>query len=168
MLQHLINAIVVICMGSVTLSFAQGNSGNEQQRGRGQAPQRGLQQDSRDNDSRQPGQRDNGGRQEDRRDNHDRQGDWRDTQARQQERRDYPDRGRGFERRDQRGAGPNHAFYRGTRLPTEYRARQYVVDDWRGHSLSAPPRGYHWVQVGGDYVLIAIATGIIFQLLLGR
>ena len=69
---------------------------------------------------------------------------------------------------DERGAGPNHAYYRGSRLPAEYRRRQYVVEDWRGHSLSAPPRGYHWVQVGGDYVLIAIATGIIFQLLLGR
>ena len=72
------------------------------------------------------------------------------------------------ERRDERGAGPNHEFYRGGRLPAQYRHRQYVVDDWRGHNLSAPPRGYHWVQTGGDYVLIAIATGIIAQLLIGR
>jgi Ni/Co efflux regulator RcnB len=43
-----------------------------------------------------------------------------------------------------------------------------VVDDWRNHHLSAPPRGYHWVQVGGDYVLVAIATGIILQLLLNN
>ena len=71
-------------------------------------------------------------------------------------------------RRDERGAGPNHSFYRGARLPTEYRTRQYVVDDWRGHRLSAPPRGYHWVQTGGDYVLVAIATGIILQLLLSN
>ena len=47
------------------------------------------------------------------------------------------------------------------RLPVEYRSRQYVVDDWRGHRLIAPPYGYHWVQTGGDYVLIAIATGLI-------
>jgi Ni/Co efflux regulator RcnB len=72
------------------------------------------------------------------------------------------------ERRDERGAGPNHNYYRGGRLPAEYRNRQYVVDDWRGHQLSAPPRGYHWVQTGGDYVLIAIASGIIAQILLGR
>jgi len=39
-----------------------------------------------------------------------------------------------------------------------------VVNDWRGHRLSAPPRGYHWVQTGSDYVLVAIATGIILQL----
>jgi Ni/Co efflux regulator RcnB len=69
---------------------------------------------------------------------------------------------------DERGAGPNHAFHRGDRLPAEYRNRQYVVNDWRGHHLSAPPRGYHWVQTGGDYVLVAISTGVILNLLLGN
>ena len=72
------------------------------------------------------------------------------------------------ERREGRGVGRNHEFYRGDRLPAEYRHRQYVVDDWRGHNLSAPPRGYQWVQSGGDYVLIAIATGIIAELLLNH
>lgn len=69
---------------------------------------------------------------------------------------------------DGRGAGPGHNFYRGGRLPQEYRNRQYVVDDWRGHHLNAPPRGYQWVQTGGDYVLVAIATGIIAQILLSQ
>jgi Ni/Co efflux regulator RcnB len=71
-------------------------------------------------------------------------------------------------RRNERGAGPNHAFYRGDRLPSEYRHRSYVVNDWRAHHLSAPPRGYHWVQTGGDFVLVAVATGIILQLLLNN
>lgn len=66
------------------------------------------------------------------------------------------------------GAGPDHNFYRGGRLPPEYRSRQYVVDDWRGHRLDAPPRGYHWVQTGGDYVLVAIATGVIASILLNH
>jgi Ni/Co efflux regulator RcnB len=70
--------------------------------------------------------------------------------------------------RGPRGAGPDHQFYRGGRLPAPYRSNQYVVNDWRGHNLSAPPRGYHWVQTGGDYVLVAIATGIILQLLLNN
>jgi Ni/Co efflux regulator RcnB len=70
--------------------------------------------------------------------------------------------------RDERGAGPNHAFHRGDRLPPEYRNRQYVVNDWRGHHLSAPPRGYNWVQTGGDYVLVAVSTGIILNFLLGN
>jgi Ni/Co efflux regulator RcnB len=96
-----------------------------------------------------------------------REGVPRDTvrQFHQQERRghsdrDHADRGR--------GAGPDHNFYRGGRLPTQYRSHQYVVNDWRGHHLSAPPRGYQWVQTGGDYVLVAIATGIIASILLNQ
>lgn len=96
------------------------------------------------------------------------------------QRNDYPDRryddrgrpgyrdGRAYnrDRRDERGAGPYRQFHRGDRLPPEYRHRQYVVNDWRGHHLNPPPRGYHWVQTGADYVLVAIATGIILQLML--
>jgi len=67
-----------------------------------------------------------------------------------------------------RGVGPNHAWYRGDRLPYEYRSRSYVVDDWRGHHLYAPPRGYQWVQSGGDYLLVAVATGIIASILLNQ
>jgi Ni/Co efflux regulator RcnB len=71
------------------------------------------------------------------------------------------------ERRD-RGAGPYQNYYRGQRLPSYYRNNTYVVNDWRGHRLSAPPRGYHWVQTGSDYVLVAIATGIILQIMLSQ
>jgi Ni/Co efflux regulator RcnB len=77
-------------------------------------------------------------------------------------------RGHNDESRNGRGVGPNHEYYRGDLLPLEYRHRQYVVDDWRSHNLGAPPRGYHWVQSGGDFILVAIATGVILQLLLGR
>ncbi len=65
-----------------------------------------------------------------------------------------------------RGAGPGHDMYKGGKLPTSYRNKQYVVDDWRGHNLNAPPRGQQWVQVGGDYVLVAITTGLIMSVLL--
>ena len=65
-----------------------------------------------------------------------------------------------------RGAGPRHDLHKGQHLPHEYRSRQYVVDDWRDHRLSAPPRGYHWVQTGGDYALVAIGSGIIFNIML--
>ena len=74
----------------------------------------------------------------------------------------------GYRHDDYRGAGPRHEFYRGGRLPSEYRGRTYVVDDWRGHHLSAPPRGYHWVQAGSDYVLAAVATGVILDVLLSQ
>jgi Ni/Co efflux regulator RcnB len=66
--------------------------------------------------------------------------------------------------RDERGAGPDRAFRQGDCLPLEYRNRNYVVDDWRGHRLDAPPAGYQWVQLGGDYVLVARDSGLIRQL----
>lgn len=66
-----------------------------------------------------------------------------------------------------RRAGPDSPrFHRGDRLPSPYRGRQYVVDDWRGHGLQPPPRGHRWVQVGGEYVLVAIATGVIASIIL--
>lgn len=68
----------------------------------------------------------------------------------------------------ERGAGPQHSFYKGERLPAEWRNRQYVVDNWREHHLSAPPRGYQWVQTGGDYVMVSIGSGIIAQLSFGN
>jgi Ni/Co efflux regulator RcnB len=67
-----------------------------------------------------------------------------------------------------RGAGPNHDWQRGARLPSEYRGRQYEVADWHAAHLSAPPRGYHWVRAGDDYVLAAIATGVILDTLLSQ
>lgn len=76
-----------------------------------------------------------------------------------------------YYRYDERSYGPGYQNYqlrRGGYLPPQYRSRQYIVEDWRGHRLSRPPVGYHWVQVGGDYVLVAITTGIILQLLLGN
>lgn len=67
-----------------------------------------------------------------------------------------------------RGAGPDHNWQRGHRVPQQYRSNHYVVNDWRGHHLSAPPRGYQWIQSGGDYLLIAIATGVISSMILGN
>jgi Ni/Co efflux regulator RcnB len=67
-----------------------------------------------------------------------------------------------------RGAGPRHDLRRGQRVPNDYRGNQYVVDDWRGHHLTKPPRGHHWVQAGNDYVLVAVATGVIAQVLLNN
>ena len=57
---------------------------------------------------------------------------------------------------------------RGGRLPVQLRDRRYVVNDWHHHHLARPTPGYHWVQVGPDYVLAAIATGVIASLVLSR
>jgi Ni/Co efflux regulator RcnB len=67
-----------------------------------------------------------------------------------------------------RGSGPDRRWMRGDRLPPAYRTNHYVVNDWRVHHLSRPPRGYHWVQYGSDYLLVAIATGVIMQLILAN
>ncbi len=68
---------------------------------------------------------------------------------------------------DDRGAGHYH-WHRGDRVSDEYRGDRYEVRDWRGHHLSEPPRGYHWVQVDGDFVLAAVATGVIADVLLNQ
>ena len=96
----------------------------------------------------------------------DRRGDY----ARQNDR--GTDQYRGRANNEYRGHANNEwrgqEWRRGQRLPAEYRHRQYMVTDWRGHHLSAPPRGYRWVQHGSDYVLVAIASGVIADLLLNH
>ena len=117
-------------------------------------------------------------RREDRRDDRwDRRDDRRDDRF---DRRD--DR---FDRRDDRRDARNryyhyrdgHRYYysargpefrRGRYIPREYRHRQYVVVNHRVHHLYAPPRGHQWVQVGTDYVLIAVATGLIAHIILNH
>ena len=116
--------------------------------------------------------RQNDRRYDDRRDRFDQHGrEWRRDDlgaGRYDDRRDrFDQRFREWHRGD-RGAGPDRDWYRGSRLPREYRSRQYVVDDWRGHRLNEPPRGYEWVQAGGDYLLVAIATGVIALILLNQ
>ena len=74
-------------------------------------------------------------------------------------------------RRNDRGyyynaRGPE--FRRGRYIPREYRNRQYVVNDYRAYRLAPPPRGQQWVQVGSDYVLVAIATGLIANIILNH
>jgi Ni/Co efflux regulator RcnB len=69
-------------------------------------------------------------------------------------------------RAEARGERPDRGWRRGDRLPQEWRHRNYVADDWRGHHLRRPPRGYEWVQDGGDYLLVGIATGVIAEILL--
>lgn len=57
-------------------------------------------------------------------------------------------------------------FHRGGHLPHEYRQRAYYVNDWHSHGgLYAPPYGHQWVNVDGDFLLVALATGIIANLL---
>ena len=87
------------------------------------------------------------------------------------------DRGRGHGRGHGNGhyknwhdRGRHEGWYkRGGYLPVEYRSTRYVVYDWRDARLREPPRGYHWVRSdNGDFLLVAIATGVIVDLLLNQ
>ena len=89
-----------------------------------------------------------------------------------QDRDDRHDDRRAEQRHDDhdhgRGAGPDHNWHKGDRIPDSYRDKRYEVTDWRAHHLSAPPSGYHWVNVNGDFVLAAVATGVIADMLLNN
>jgi Ni/Co efflux regulator RcnB len=60
----------------------------------------------------------------------------------------------------------NHHYVRhnewrkGEHIRKEDWARGEQVD-YRRYHLSAPPRGYEWRLVDGNYVLAAVATGVI-------
>lgn len=56
---------------------------------------------------------------------------------------------------------------RGERLPPAYRSSGYYVD-YRQYGYRAPPRGYQYVRVDNDVVLVAIATGVISSILLNQ
>ena len=57
------------------------------------------------------------------------------------------------------------AWRRGSYLPSYYRGHGYVVNDYYRYQLRPPPRGYYWYRTGNDYVLAAIATGLIFDVI---
>lgn len=135
---RILSASIAACLGLGSLAV-QAQPGPPPGRGNGHGAQ----------DMRHDGRHDDRGR-------HDQRYDRRDNR-----RADRHDHGR-------RGGGPDHNWYKGSRVPPQYRSQHYVVNDWRGHRLSAPPRGYHWIQNGGDYLLVAIATGVIASMVLGN
>jgi len=65
---------------------------------------------------------------------------------------------RGDDRHDNRGHG---RWERGRALPPEYRDRGHYVSDYRSYRLREPPRGYRWVRADNDFILVAITTGLI-------
>ncbi|MCV9910152.1 RcnB family protein [Brucella sp. HL-2] len=58
------------------------------------------------------------------------------------------------------------SWKKGNRLPANYRGNQ--VKNYSQYKLSKPPRGYHWVKVNNDYLLISVASGIISNIVSGR
>jgi Ni/Co efflux regulator RcnB len=65
---------------------------------------------------------------------------------------DHRDDHHAYVRHDEwrKGATMRHEDWnRGTRI------------DYRRYHLNAPPRGYEWREVDGNYVMAAVATGVI-------
>jgi Ni/Co efflux regulator RcnB len=54
----------------------------------------------------------------------------------------------------------------GQHLPRGYYAPSYYVD-YRAYGLAPPPYGYHWVRVDNDILLVAIASGLVADVLSG-
>lgn len=65
-----------------------------------------------------------------------------------------------------RGGPPN--WHEGDHVPDRYRGDGHWVQDWRGHDLPEPPHGHRWLEIDGDYVLAAVATGVITSIILGH
>ncbi|MGV8997537.1 MAG: RcnB family protein [Parvibaculaceae bacterium] len=64
-----------------------------------------------------------------------------------------------------KGYDAHRRWSRGDRLPTGYRDRSYVVD-YRAYHLKQPPRGYQWVRVNNDVMLVSVGNGLISQVVL--
>ncbi len=137
-------AIAAASLGFSALSFAQGYD----RRGAGEAPPWVQQQARRQADQRDQIRNERG------------------VERRNEPRFDQADARRNDRREDYSARGPE--FRRGGHIPREFRNRQYVVTDYRMHRLNRPPRGQQWVQVGPDYVLVAIATGLIASIVLSH
>jgi Ni/Co efflux regulator RcnB len=54
---------------------------------------------------------------------------------------------------------------RGAYLPPQY--QPYAVSDYGRYHLRRPPVGYHWVQVGDEFLLVSATTGLIFDVVTG-
>jgi len=63
--------------------------------------------------------------------------------------------------------GGDHSWKRGERIGyNDWRGAQAV--DYRQHHLRHPPRGYEWREANGQYVLAAVATGVIASIILNN
>jgi Ni/Co efflux regulator RcnB len=105
----------------------------------------------------------------DRREHNDR--NWRDNDGDRNWRRGDNDNRR-WDRDDRRRAEVRrHSprrwnWSRGHRFDWNYyRPHYHYVDNWSYYHLRRPPRGHRWVRIDGDYLLVAIATGIILEIL---
>ncbi len=64
-----------------------------------------------------------------------------------------------------RDQGANHRWSRGEQMGySDWNSASRV--DYRRNHLSRPPRGYEWRQQNGQYILGAVATGMIASIIM--
>ncbi|GAB3380383.1 RcnB family protein [Lysobacter fragariae] len=60
-------------------------------------------------------------------------------------------------------------YRRGERIEVVYLTPRYYVEDYRVYHLAPPPPGHRWIRYpDGRYILVAVATGIIADILLNH
>ena len=143
--------MAIACLAMPAIASAQGH--DHRDGGRGESHERGG--------DRGGGDRGGGG---DRRGG-DRGGGYRDERGGPPPGYGYPGPRGGYDRpRGYPGGAPHsYRFVRGQMLPPEYRG--YVVGDYERYHLRRPPRGYYWYRAGDDFVLAALGSGLIFEVI---
>ncbi|KQY50441.1 RcnB family protein [Lysobacter sp. Root494] len=63
--------------------------------------------------------------------------------------------------------GNHYGWHKGERIDVVYMQPRYYVEDYRVYHLAPPPPGHRWVRhPDGRMILVAVATGIIADILL--
>jgi Ni/Co efflux regulator RcnB len=79
--------------------------------------------------------------------------------------------GRNYASQQANGWGQNyqgdHQWRRGQRIGHDNWTGAQPVD-YRAHHLRQPPRGYEWRESNGQYVMAAVATGLIASIILSN
>lgn len=58
-------------------------------------------------------------------------------------------------------------WHRGDRIEIVHIERRYYIDDYAHYHLRRPPSGHRWIRSPeGKFILVAVATGIIADVLL--
>jgi len=63
--------------------------------------------------------------------------------------------------------GAGHSFHHGDHMGyNDWNGAQPV--DYRQHHLRRPPNGYEWRQSNGQFIMAAVATGLVASVVMGR
>ncbi|CDZ35412.1 Hypothetical protein NGAL_HAMBI1145_28340 [Neorhizobium galegae bv. officinalis] len=91
--------------------------------------------------------------------------------AQAQDRHSHPDRTRTVTRTvtvQKKVVVVKPRWSKGHRMTAAERRRMAEIRDYRRYRLSAPPRGYHWVRVENDFLLVGVASGVISSFIVAR